>query len=81
MDASGTYLGSFIWGQNAWIGSKESCDYLNKAPKFTVAPDVPKMMDKHLISTVSPMEMDFKMIFMTIGSPNKVDHIISLRVS
>ncbi|KAG4071607.1 hypothetical protein HA402_011761 [Bradysia odoriphaga] len=81
LDASGTYRGSFVWGQNAWIGSKRSCDFLNKAPKFTISPDVPKLMDKHLISTISPMEMDFKMIFLIIVSPYKVDPIINLKTA
>lgn len=81
MDASGTYRESFVWGQNAWLGSKQSCDFLNKAPKFTISPDIPKLMDQHLISTLSQMEMDFKMIFMIIVSPYKVDPIINLRVS
>lgn len=81
MDASGTYQGNFVWGQNAWLGSKLHCDFLNNPPKFTVSPDVPKLMDAHLISTTSPMEMDFKMIFLVIVSPYKVDPIINLRVS
>lgn len=81
LDASGTYHGSFVWGQNAWLGSKQSCDFLNEPPKFTVSPDVPKLMDKHLISTTSQMEMDFKMVFMIIVSPFKIDPLIQLEVS
>ncbi len=81
MDASGSYRSSFVWGQNAWIGSKRDCDYLNEPPKFTVSPDVPRLRDEYLISTISPMEMDFKMIFMVIVSPYKVDPIYKLRVS
>lgn len=80
MDASGTYETSFVWGQNAWLGSKIQCDFLNEAPKFTTSPDIPKKMDKHLISTTSPMEMEYKMIFLVIDSPYKVDHILHLRV-
>lgn len=81
MDASGTYRGSFVWGQNAWLGSKENCAFLNTPPKFTISPDVPKLMDKHLISTISPMEMDYKMVFVIIVSPYKVDPIFNLKVS
>lgn len=81
MDASGTYQPPFVWGQNAWLGSKQSCDFLNTPPKYTTSPDVPKLMDKHLISTISEMEMDFKMIFLIIVSPYKVDHLIHLKVS
>lgn len=81
MDASGTIRDSFVWGQNAWLGSKQSCDFLNDPPKYTTSPDVPKLMAKNLISTKSQMEMDFKMIFMIIVSPYKVDYLIHLRVS
>lgn len=81
MDASGTYRSMFVWGQNAWLGSKQQCDFLNTPPRFSISPDVPKLMDPHLISTASPMKMEYKMIFMIIVSPYKVDPIIHLRVS
>lgn len=80
LDSSGTYKNSFVWGQNAWLGSKEQCDFLNEPAKFIISSDVPKLMDKHLISTTSPIEMEFKMIFLIITSPLKIDPIISLRV-
>lgn len=81
MDASGTYRSNFVWGQNAWLGSELQCSFINTPPKMTLSPDVPKLMDKHLISTTSPIEMDYKMIFLIIVSPYKVDPIIHLNVS
>lgn len=80
IDASGTYRSNFVWGENAWLGSKLQCDFLNSSPKFTTSPDIPKLMDEHLINTTSPIEMEYKMIFMIIYSPYKIDPLIRLRV-
>ncbi|KAJ6632736.1 Nose resistant to fluoxetine protein 6 [Pseudolycoriella hygida] len=79
MDASGTYHGSAVWGSNAWLGSRRSCDYLNNPPKFPSSPDIPKTMDKNLISTISKMEMKFKMVFLHPESPLRVDYLFHIK--
>lgn len=80
LDASGTSRHSFVWGQNAWLGSKTECDYLNTPPIFSFTTGLYKAMDSKLISAVAPMPVEFKMLFVNFSSPYKIDTIIHVNV-
>lgn len=80
LDASGTSRHSFVWGQNAWLGSKTECDYLNTPPIFSFTTGLYKAMDSMLISAVAPMPVEFKMLFVNFSSPYKIDTIIHVNV-
>lgn len=81
LDASGTIRHSFVWGQNAWLGSKSECDFLNTAPKFSLTPELRMEMDKDLLTELAPIEMDFKIVFANFSSPYKIDSIAHLTVT
>lgn len=81
LDASGTSRHSFVWGQNAWLGSKIECDYLNTPPIFSITTGLYKAMDPKLISAVAPMPVEFKMLFVNFSTPYKIDTIIHVNVS
>lgn len=68
-DVSGKMSSGFLWGNNFWLGLRDSCGLLNKPPKIHVreTPQNQRMM-KNVTDIASEIEVEYRIFYVNHSS-------------
>jgi hypothetical protein len=76
LDASGSLEFGFILGNNHWLGSKSTCDSVNKPYKISMSNRYKRNTVEDLMNTKSPISVDHRMVYAKHASPWQFDMIV-----
>lgn len=73
LDASGRPDSGFVMGNNMWLGSRESCTFLNKPIKFYPAIKRERLSYPNVIEIASPLSVEYRVIYLRHMSKIQLD--------
>ena len=81
LDASGRPESGFIWGNNYWLGSQFSCDFLQEPPIIHLALNDHRKHYPNLIEITSPISIEYRIFYIKQNSKLQLDLDIFEKVS
>jgi hypothetical protein len=72
LDSSGEPNSGFLLGNNFWLGSPNVCKHVNEELKLTLSDRFERTMKKDLLTSLSPFEVQFRVVHAKHNSPWQV---------
>ncbi|XP_037954991.1 nose resistant to fluoxetine protein 6-like [Teleopsis dalmanni] len=73
LDASGTKPSGFVFGQNFWLGSRESCNAAQNPVSITLSKNFERVMHFGIITERAPFDMNYGVVYLRHNSPWQVE--------
>ncbi|KAH8371386.1 hypothetical protein KR093_007149 [Drosophila rubida] len=73
LDASGSKRAGFTFGQNYWLGSRETCVAVQRPVGVTLSKSYERVMHYGLITQQAPFAMDYRVVYLRHNSPWQVE--------
>lgn len=73
LDASGSKSSGFVFGQNYWLGSQESCRSVQRPVGVTLSKNYERVMHYGLLTQQAPFDMDYRVVYLRHNSPWQIE--------